>query len=694
MVMRRVVLCCVLLVVLFSTGGAGSESVESTTIPSVTPREIMIPMPDGVNLAADLYFPPGMQSGEQLPILLEYLPYRKDDERGSRYPIYSYFAKRSYVVARVDIRGTGNSQGRRIPYEYSDIELDDGEAVIAWLAKQKWSNGNVGMFGISWSGFNAIQMAVRQPPALKAFIALMATEALYQEDVHYIDGIICTDSWLFSNEMYSALPGAPEFRMDEDWLRNRFETEPSVFTYMRNQRDSAFWDRASSLDKYDKIKAAGFHIGGWYDGYRNSLPRMLQNVKAPVKAMIGPWDHGGPNVVYPGPHMEWRHEAVRWFDHWLKGIDTGIMDEPRFAVYVRDWHAPGDDLEKAPGHWRWEDGWPIERIKAKTLYAAPNHTLSTNPADQEATHSLAYKPSIGLEGGGPVMWWGSLPPDQQSMDDHCLFYDSQPLESPLEILGFPKAMINVSADTTRANWIVRISDVAPDGTVTLVDGAARNGTHRKSARDPQDLVPGEVYPLEVEMQFTSWVFPKGHRIRFAVSNAQWPMFWPSPYLMTTTLAVGGETGARVELPVVPPGVRPAPKFKAPEKNPSLPGYSSVGSGNISGFAEITTIQRDKATGQAFGYAANKSSYRYPWGLEHYQERIEYRTSDLNPAKTSVTGVYSLVNELKDRTIRIDQDIIFKSDLKNFRLIIKRQLRVDGKLKHEKTWDEVIPRDFQ
>ena len=330
------------------------------------------------------------------------------------------------------------------------------------------------MFGTSWGGFNSIQMAVRQPPALKAFVALMATEALYQEDVHYMDGIICTDSWLFSNEMLNSLPGAPEFRLDEDWLRNRFEVEPSIFTYMRNQRNGAFWDRASSLDKYDKIKAAGFHIGGWYDGYRNSLPRMLENVKAPVKALIGPYDHGGPNVMYPGPNMEWRHEAVRWFDHWLKGIDTGIMDEPPFAVYVRDWHAPGDDLETAPGYWRWEDGWPIERIKTKTLYATPDHALSASPADQ-ATHSHVYKPSMGVEGGGPVMWWGSLPPDQQKMDDDCLVYDSDPLEAPLEILGFPKALLNVSADASRANWIVRISDVAPDGTVTLFNVGSTAG---------------------------------------------------------------------------------------------------------------------------------------------------------------------------------------------------------------------------
>ena len=172
--------------------------------------QALVEMPDGVRLAADLYMPAGAAPDERLPVLLEYTPYRKDESRSRNYPLYSYFVQRGYVVARVDIRGTGNSEGDVIPYEYSDIELDDGEVVIDWLSKQSWSNGNVGMFGISWGGFNSIQMALRNPPALKAFIALMATEELYQEDVHYIDGIIHTDSWMMSADLYNALPGAPE----------------------------------------------------------------------------------------------------------------------------------------------------------------------------------------------------------------------------------------------------------------------------------------------------------------------------------------------------------------------------------------------------------------------------------------------------------------------------------------------------
>ena len=198
-----------------------------------------IAMPDGTRLSADLYMPTGGAADERFPVLLEYLPYRKDESRGRNYSHFSYFVERGYVVARVDIRGTGNSEGRVIPYEYSDIEHEDGEVVIDWLSKADWSNGNVGMFGISWGGFNAIQMAVRNPPALKAIIAVDATEDLYQDDVHYMDGIMHLDSWEMSMDLENARPGAPDYVIDDENFRNRFDTEPWMLTYKKQQRDGA-----------------------------------------------------------------------------------------------------------------------------------------------------------------------------------------------------------------------------------------------------------------------------------------------------------------------------------------------------------------------------------------------------------------------------------------------------------------------
>ena len=659
----------------------------------ITIEEAWIEMPDGVFLAADLYKPAGLEPGHKLPVLLEYTAYRKTDSRSRNYSLYSYFIARDYIVARVDIRGTGNSEGRLIPYEYSDIELDDGEVIIDWLSKQSFSNGNVGVFGISWGGFNAIQLAVRQPPALKAIIAVDATEDLYQDDVHFMDGIMHMDSWEMSQDLDNTRPGAPDYVIDDDNFRNRFDTEPWMLTYKKQQRDGPFWDRASARDKYDQIKIPAFHIGGWYDGYRDSLPRMLANVEAPVKAMIGAWSHAWPHNPYPKPGMEWRNEAVRWFDQFLKGEDTGILDEPRFAVYVRDWHPPGPYLDYAPGFWRWEEGWPIARIQPTRMYPQANHTLSIAEAD-ETVHSLRYVPSSGLEAGGPVMWWGDVAHDQRPTDAFSLVYDTEPLAADTEILGLPLAGLNVSADAPRANWMVRLSDVAPDGTVTQVAGAAFNGTHRNSAREPEDIVPGEAFDLEIEMHFTSWVFPKGHRIRFAVSNAQWPMLWPTPYPMTTTLRLGGANGSFVELPIAPPGHLESPAFLPPKPDPKYPGYESIDAGTSSGYGEISSVDRNPQTGEVTATATNSGATKYPWGMETYQETIVHKTSDAHPENTSMTGTHRLEVKLEGRTLLWEGKLSFSSDRENFYYQYSRRISENGELVREKSWQETIPRDYQ
>ena len=669
---------------LFSFNG-WAEEIEIT--------EAKIKMSDGVFLAADIFWPADANKKDRFPILLEYLPYRKNESRSRNYSLYSYFLEHDYLVVRVDMRGTGNSEGVTIPYEYSDIELNDGEEVIDWLSKQEWSSGSVGMFGISWGGFNSIQMAMRNPPALKAFVAIMATEYLYQEDVHYMDGIIVAgDSWMMSNDLYNALPGAPDFKMDEEWLKNRFNVEPSVYTYMEQQRDGEFWDRASARNKYNLIKVPGYHIGGWYDGYRNSLPRMLENVEAPTKAMIGPWDHDFPHNAALKPQVEWRAEAVRWFDHWMKNIDTGILEEPDFAIYIRDYHPPDDSIENISGFWRWEDSWPIKRIKNQTWYPKKNNSLSKVPG-KKGSHFLKNIPSIGLEGGGPTMWWGSIPPDQRPMDENSLVYDSEVLIEPIEILGRPIANLHVSADAKRANWVVRVSDIAPDGQVTQVAGAAFNGTHRNSSREPEDIIPGEKFLLNIELHFTSWIFNEGHRIRVAISNAQWPMLWPSSLPVNTSLEIGGE-GTYINLPIMPSGKIETPNFKEPRANPTLRGYEVLDAGNITGYAAISSIQNDPNTGEKFGLATNSGATKYPWGVERYEEEIEHRTYDNNPANTTVLGRYKITEELKDRTLDFEQNVEFSSDEENFYLSFHRWVSVDGQLHKKKVWYKIIPRDFQ
>jgi predicted acyl esterase len=656
-------------------------------------QESWIKMPDGVRLAADLFLPTGGEPGERFPVIWEYIPYRKAEARSRSHSFYSYFVRRGYVVARVDIRGSGNSEGKLIEYEYTDQEQRDAEVIIDWFSKQSFSNGNVGMFGISWGGFNSIHMAMRNPPALKAIIAIQATDDLYQDDVHFIDGMMHVDSYEIGQDLANAVPGAPDFVIDDKYFRERFDTLPWLLIYKRQQRDGPFWDRASLNTDYSRINVPTFVIGGWYDGYRDSVPRMLEHLQAPVKGLIGPWGHSLPHQGYPKPQIEWRHEAVRWFDHWLKGRDTGIVDEPRFAVYMRHWHPPDPHLEEAPGEWRWEEGWPIERTQYRTLHPQPDHSLTTSDPESDV-HQLRYIPTVGIEAGGPVMWWGDMAPDQRPTDALSLVYDTAPLESELEILGLPKVLLNASADAPLAHWLARLSDVAPDGTVTQVAGAGLNGAHRDSAEKPEALEPGRIYPLEIEMHFTSWVFPKGHRIRLAVNNAQWPMIWPTPHLMTTSLHLGGERPTHLVLPVVPREERPGPDFLAPAEDPKLPGYGSIEGGTSSGYGEIATVERDERRKTTKVTATNGSGYRYPWGSEEYSEEITHEAEDDHPALTSVRSEASRTVKLKDRTLKWEGLLFIRSDRENFYYVYTRRLSENDRLVRERTWKETIPRDYQ
>jgi hypothetical protein len=292
------------------------------------------------------------------------------------------------------------------------------------------------------------------------------------------------------------------------------------------------------------------------------------------------------------------------------------------------------------------------------------------------------------------MWWGDVAPDQRPSDADSLVYDSAPMRDEVEILGLPHAILNVSADAPMAHWFARLSDVAPDGTVTLVAGAGFNGAHRNSAREPQAIEPGKPFTLDIEMHFTSWTFERGHRMRLAVSNAMWPMIWPTPHPMTTTLRLGGPHGSRMVLPVVPAAARPRPQFLPPEKDEPLEGFGTLETGTASGYGEIETIERHPPTGRARIVATNGGGLKYPWGTERNTESIVHEASDPHPEATSVTGDYSTTVALPDRTLRFEAHAVLKSDATTFHLVYTRRLLRDGTLVREKTWDQTFPRDFQ
>jgi hypothetical protein len=208
-------------------------------------------------------------------------------------------------------------------------------------------------------------------------------------------------------------------------------------------------------------------------------------------------------------------------------------------------------------------------------------------------------------------------------------------------------------------------------------------------------VPGEAFDLDIEMHFTSWVFPAGHRIRLSISNAQWPMMWPSPYPMTTTLALGAGSGTRLNLPVVPRAARPAPEFGAIEEDPVYPGYESVDTGSTSGYGEIERVEQITSPPTTKVHASNTGAYRYPWGVHRYRERIVHTTHDDDPARTSMTGDHRMEVELDDgRVLLWESELSFESDAENFHYRYTRRLYRNGELLRERTWTETIPRDYQ
>lgn len=639
-------------------------------------------MKDGVPLSVTFYKPVVKNTGEKFPVLFDLYPYRKD-EYPYDHPLY--FVRRGYILASVDIRGTGSSEGAVPPREYSEQELDDAVEIIGQLSKLPDSNGRVGMWGKSWGGFNSIQVAMRQPPALKTILAVMATDDLYLDDVHHMDGAFHLDQFMPAMDHENTLPQTPGYLLDEAYFRDRFNHYPWFLTYTKNQLDGEFWRKNSLRWQYDKIQIPVYLIGGLLDGYRDSIPRMLANMKVPVRASLGPYKHDWPDNGMPGPNYEWRHEAVRWWDYWLKDKDTGIMNEPRLALFIRSGHAPDMGLEMTPGNWVLVN-WPIDGTRWEKFYATESRSLQSRPGEQ-AEERLRYVSSYGVATG---LWWGEPTGDIRPDDAGSLVFDSPIVEESFEIAGFPKVHLRVSADAPLAHWVARLEDVQPDGTVSLVAGRLLNGSQRNSRLNPEALVPGEIYDLEFKMHFTTWTFQPGHRIRLSVSNSLFPMIWPTPYPMTTTLYLGDEN-TYFELPVIPAMERKIPNFLPPEPREERTDARYLdGAAWPQGFYEW---KRDMWSGKTSVEWKGYSDFENPNGSFHTYEQNYYETNDERPADSSFSGEAGRRIQLKDRALEFRTTFDVRSDEKNFHVTVVRYVYEDGRLLRQREWKETIPRIF-
>jgi len=527
-----------------------------------------IPMSDGCQLAARIWLPADAES-TPVPAVLEYIPYRKRDfTRARDEPMHHYFAGHGYAAVRVDLRGSGDSDGLLLD-EYLKQEHDDALEVIHWIAQQPWCSGVVGMMGKSWGGFNSLQVAARRPSELKAIITVCSTDDRYLDDVHYMGGCLLNENLTWGSVLmaYNAFPPDPEL-VGERWRtmwRNRLEH--AVFfpdVWLQHSRRDDYWKHGSVCENYDAITCPVYAIGGWADAYSNAIPRLLAGLKGPRKGLIGPWAHLYPHDGVPGPAIGFLQEALRWWDHWLKGTDTGIMAEPMLRVWMQESVPPKPFYKQRPGRWVAETQWPSPRITVKRHWLNAGR-LSSAPT---AKAQLDFR-SPQTTGLGAGEWCGfgapgEAPLDQRGDDGCSLTFDSEPLREKIEILGAPVATLEISVDQPVAFIAVRLNDVAPGGASTRVTYGLLNLTHRDSHEHPRPLEPGKRYLIRVALNDVAYAFPPRHKLRLAMSTSYWPIAWPAPEPVTMSLFIGESF---VDLPVRPldPNDSALRPFDSPER---------------------------------------------------------------------------------------------------------------------------------
>ena len=513
-------------------------------------EHLWIPMPDGVRLAARLWLPRDAES-DPVPALLEYLPYRKRDGTVTRDQLtHPYFAGHGYAGVRVDLRGTGDSEGV-CRGEYLQQELDDGVAVIAWLAAQPWCTGRVGMFGISWGGFNALQIAALRPPALEAVVTICSTDDRYSDDIHYLGGAQMTEnlSWGATALAIAMAPPDPAIvgeRWREMWLERANGNGLWVEDWFRHQRRDAFYRHGSIAEDWSAITIPVYAVGGWVDGYTNAIFRLLEHLDCPRKGLIGPWGHKYPHFALPGPQIGFLQECLRWWDQHLKGVDTGIMTEPMLRAWLQEPARPDPVPRPRPGRWIAEPLWPAEGERSMTL-ALSRGRLGTDPSPGERL-SIRSPQTTGLSTGTWCSFTDApmLPLDQRLEDGGSLVFLGEPLEEALAVFGFPELTVRVSSDRPVATLVAVLSAVDPDGAATKICHGVLNLTHRDGHADPRAMTPGQAETIRLRLDACGQSFARGQRVRLALSTTCWPLIFPAPHAATLTVDTGG---SRLSLPV-------------------------------------------------------------------------------------------------------------------------------------------------
>jgi uncharacterized protein len=630
----------------------------------------LIPLRDGTTLAARIWLPDDAEQNP-VPAILEYLPYRKRDGTYERDALtHPYLAGHGYAGVRVDLRGCGESSGLLFD-EYAKQEQDDGLEVIAWLAAQPWCSGVVGMMGISWGGFNALQIAARRPPALKAIVTLCSTDDRYADDAHYMGGTLLTAGleWAFFFFGSMCLPPDPMLvgaSWRSMWLQ-RLENVPLFFDrWLRHQRRDAYWKHASVCEDYAAIQCPVYAVGGWTDAYKNAIPRLLAGLQVPRKALIGPWAHAYPHFALPGPQIGFLQEMLRWWDYWLKGIDTGTMNAPMLRAWMTDSVKPAAHHEVLPGRWVAEPCWPGPAIIPRRLHLT-DYGLR-NDVRPLSARALCSPQTVGGCAGNwiPFGRGHDQAGDQQADDVRSLIFETPPLETAIEILGAASVTLEVASDRPIANLAARLCDVHPSGESLRVSYGVLNLTHRDGHERPAALQSGARYHVRLQLNDTGSVVPAGHRLRLALSTAYWPMIWPSPERATLMFFAG-----TLDLPVRAPQATDALLAPLPEPQSAPPERPSL-------FRRGTLrIERIDRIGLELGTE----------GKSHYHVEPDDPLSavvDLRRTLTMSRQSWKIRVETRMRLASTRNAFLLQAGLRGFE---------GAKEVCEREWDSTIPRDF-
>lgn len=655
-------------------------------------RHLWIPMPDGVRLAARLWLPVGA-SDTPVSAIVEYIPYRKSDGMSARdQRVHPFFAQHGYAALRIDLRGSGDSEGV-LRDEYTVQEHEDALAALAWIAAQSWCNGRIGMMGISWGGFNSLQIAALRPPELQAIITVGSTDDRYADDVHYMGGCQLSANLTWSQTFFADLSRPPDPEVVGDawrdmWFERVDNARLFIEEWTRHPLRDAYWRHGSVREDYSRIDVPVLAVGGWADSYTNSVLRLMTGLSGTRKGLIGPWGHDYPHLAVPGPAIDFLSEALRWWDRWLRDVDTGVEDDPLLRIWLQDDLPADPSHDQRPGRWIGFDSWPSSAIASQALFLSPSGLVNAAPRATSLTHR---SPLDMGDGAGEWCAYGvaaDQPTDQREDDGRSLCFDTLPLEEDVCAVGTPVLRLMLAVDRPRAMVAVRLNDIAPDGSSARVSYGLLNLNHIEGHERFVSLEPGRHYTVEIAFNDIAHRFKAGHRIRVAVSTSYWPTAWPSPEPAMLTVFTGASA---LDLPVWTPGAHAMalPDMAAPRLPPPEP----------------RTVTRAGSFRREISTDLIEGTSRTHVHLDYGEERVEpsgmvigrindetYEIGRFDPLSARIATGWTMTMERGDWSIRTESDAQMSADATCFRIVARLDLFEGEHLAKSRTWDVTIPRE--